>query len=65
MSLDSNKTASDKTGTIQYKKGTPIGPNDTMIAGHVLSLKGTIVTNNTKHFKKYQILKWKIGRYNI
>jgi len=40
-----------------YKKGTPIGPNDTMIAGHVLSVSATIVTNNTKHFKQVPKLK--------
>lgn len=40
-----------------YKKGTPIGPNDTMIAGHVMSLNGTIVTNNTKHFKQVRNIK--------
>ena len=40
-----------------FKKGTPIGSNDTMIAGHVLSVEGTIVTNNQKHFKQVPKLK--------
>lgn len=40
-----------------YKKGTPIGPNDTMIAGHALSLNATMVTNNLKHFNKVPRLK--------
>jgi len=40
-----------------YKKGTPIVPNDTMIAGHALSVNGIIVTNNEKHFKKVPKLK--------
>ena len=30
--------------------GTPIGVMDTMIAGHALALKATLVTNNLKHF---------------
>lgn len=32
--------------------GTPIGHFDTLIAAHALSLKLTLVTNNTKHFSK-------------
>ena len=35
-----------------YEKGSPIGPNDTMIAGHALSRDGIIITNNIKHFSK-------------
>lgn len=34
------------------KKGTPIGPLDTMIAGHALSLGYTVVTNNTREFNR-------------
>lgn len=34
------------------KRGTPIGPLDMMIAGHALSLGYTVVTNNTKEFKR-------------
>ena len=30
--------------------GTPIGPIDTLIAGHVLARGFTLVTHNTKHF---------------
>ena len=55
-----NDSAAESFSKLQaalYKKGTPIGPNDTMIAGHVLSLNGTIVTNNTKHFKKVSSIK--------
>ncbi len=36
--------------------GTPIGPNDTLIAAHVLSLGATLVTNNAKHFGKVPAL---------
>ncbi len=34
------------------KQGTPIGPLDTMIGAHALSLNLTLVTNNTKEFKR-------------
>ena len=37
--------------------GTPIGIFDTMIAGHALALKATLVTNNQKHFQKVKALK--------
>ena len=40
-----------------FKKGNPIGNNDTMIAGHALSLSTVLVTNNTKHFAKVPKLK--------
>lgn len=41
-----------------FKKGTPIGTNDTMIAGHALSLDVTLVSNNQKHFSKVPKLKF-------
>ena len=40
-----------------FAAGTPIGNNDTMIAGHALSVDATVVTNNQKHFKKVKKLK--------
>ncbi|MDP8568756.1 type II toxin-antitoxin system tRNA(fMet)-specific endonuclease VapC [Methylophilus aquaticus] len=39
------------------KQGTPIGPLDTMIAAHALSLDVTLVTNNTKEFARVDGLK--------
>ncbi|MFX8393237.1 PIN domain-containing protein [Acinetobacter baumannii] len=39
------------------KQGTPIGPLDTLIAAHALSLNVTLVTNNTKEFKRVVGLK--------
>nr|WP_255705563.1 MULTISPECIES: type II toxin-antitoxin system VapC family toxin [unclassified Ectothiorhodospira] len=32
------------------KSGTPIGPNDTAIAGHAISSACTLVTNNLREF---------------
>lgn len=32
--------------------GTPIGPLDTLIAAHALSLQCTLVTNNVKEFQR-------------
>ena len=34
------------------KAGSSMGPADTFIAGHALSLGVTLITNNTKHFSK-------------
>lgn len=39
------------------KQGTPIGPLDTMIAAHALSLGVTLVTNNTREFERVAKLK--------
>lgn len=55
----------DEAATLYYgslrasleKKGTPIGPLDTMIAAHALSLDVTLVTNNTKEFARVDRLK--------
>jgi tRNA(fMet)-specific endonuclease VapC len=33
-------------------KGTPIGPLDTLIAAHALSLAATLVTNNVREFER-------------
>ena len=38
-------------------RGTPIGTQDAMIAGHALATKLTLVTHNTKHFHKVPGLK--------
>jgi tRNA(fMet)-specific endonuclease VapC len=37
--------------------GIPIGPNDTWIASHALSLGATLVTNNVREFKRVKGLK--------
>ena len=34
------------------KRGTPIGPLDTLIAAHALGLKVTLVTNNLAEFRR-------------
>ena len=52
--------AAEAFATLQaylYKKGSPIGLNDTMIAGHVLSRDAIVITNNVKHFSKAPQLK--------
>jgi len=41
------------------KKGKPIGPLDTLIAAHALSLGATLVTNNTREFSRVPGLKVK------
>lgn len=37
-------------------KGSPVGPNDLIIAATVLSQNGVLVTNNTKEFQRIQEL---------
>ena len=52
--------AAETFATLQaylYRKGSPIGLNDTMIAGHALSRDAIVVTNNVKHFNKAPRLK--------
>ena len=34
------------------RRGTPIGPLDTLIAAHALSLEATLITNNTREFSR-------------
>ena len=53
LAWDSNAAeAFAKLQATLYQKGTPIGSNDTMIAGHALSREGIIITNNIRHFSK-------------
>jgi tRNA(fMet)-specific endonuclease VapC len=57
----------DYAATIEYgkiradleKKGTPIGPLDTLIASHAKSLNLALVTNNEKEFERIPDLKIK------
>lgn len=37
--------------------GTPIGPLDTLIASHALSINATIVTNNVREFSRVEGLR--------
>lgn len=36
------------------RKGTPIGPLDTLIAAHALACGATLVTNNTREFERVE-----------
>ena len=50
-----DEAASEAYGTIRAsleKRGSMIGPLDTLIAGHALSLGWTLVTHNTREFKR-------------
>ena len=38
-------------------KGTPIGPMDTLIAAHALSIDATLVTNNMREYKRIKGLR--------
>ena len=39
------------------RRGTPVGPNDTLIAAHARSIDATLVTNNTQEFNRVQGLR--------
>ncbi len=57
--LDFDSKAADEYGSIRAdleNKGYPIGPLDTMIAGHARSLSYVLVTNNTREFKRVENL---------
>lgn len=45
-----------KVRTALEKRGQPIGPLDTMIAAHALSLNLTLITNNTREFSRVENL---------
>ena len=39
------------------EKGTPVGPNDLLIAATVLANNGTLITHNTKEFSRIEDLR--------
>jgi tRNA(fMet)-specific endonuclease VapC len=50
-----DRTAVDATTEIKVSlrlAGTPIGPNDTAIAGHAIAAGAVLVTNNTREFTR-------------
>ncbi len=55
-----DEAAAEAYGSIRAgleKRGAPIGPLDTLIAAHALSLGWTLVTHNTREFKRVPTLK--------
>ena len=55
-----DESASREYGKIRSqleKKGQIIGPLDMLIAAHAISKRLTIITNNTKEFKRVKLLK--------
>ncbi len=57
--LSWDKEAVDATTDIKKAlsdKGTPIGANDTAIAGHAIASDCVLVTNNTKEFERVPAL---------
>ena len=55
--LPYDKNAVEKTAELRKylaEKGTPIGSNDSMIAGNALAADCILVTNNTREFSRVQ-----------
>ena len=55
-----DKAAVDATTNVKrdlMAKGTPIGNNDTAIAGHAIATGCVLVTNNTREFQRVKGLK--------
>jgi tRNA(fMet)-specific endonuclease VapC len=49
------ESAAERFGLVSAalaRRGVPIGAFDTLVAAHALSLGLTVVTNNTRHFKR-------------
>ena len=58
--LPFDEDAAESYGEIRAaleKSGKPIGPLDTLIAGHALSLGATLITNNVREFQRVKGLK--------
>jgi len=58
--LPFDQAAADRFGPVASalaRRGEPIGTFDTLIAAHALSSNLTLVTNNTKHFRRVAGLK--------
>jgi tRNA(fMet)-specific endonuclease VapC len=58
--LPFDEAAAEAYGNIRATleiKGTPIGPLDTLIASHALSVKATVVTNNVREFSRVEGLR--------
>ena len=56
-----DKKAIDETTQVKRQlmaKGTPIGNNDTAIAGHAIATNCLLVTNNTREFSRVDGLKY-------
>jgi tRNA(fMet)-specific endonuclease VapC len=50
-----DEPATDRYGELRAlleHRGVPIGPLDTLIAAHALSLKSTLATHNTREFRR-------------
>ncbi|WP_217492737.1 hypothetical protein [Salinivibrio sp. SS2] len=50
-------TTAVKRNLMNKGKGTPIGGNDTAIAGHAIATGCVLVTNNTREFQRVEGLK--------
>ncbi len=65
VSLDATTIADYATTRAGLEaRGTPLGPLDTIIAAHALSVGATLITNNTREFRRVKGLRcedWSTG----
>jgi len=57
---DFDEKAAEKYGTVRTlleKDGRLVGPMDMLIGAHAMSLRATLVTNNTREFRQIKNLK--------
>lgn len=54
--LDAARQSAGLRATMEAR-GTPLGPMDTLIAGIALAQRATLVTNNTREFRRVPALK--------
>ena len=50
-----DEAATDRYGALRAsleQRGSPIGPHDTLIAAHALSLRWTLATHNVREFRR-------------
>lgn len=63
--LPRDRAAVDATTEVKVAlrlAGTPIGPNDTAIAGHAIATGAILVTNNVREFEQVLDWYWKTGQ---
>ncbi len=62
LALDRRRDAPRRTSGKLRLAGTPIGPNDTAIAGHAIAAGAVLVTNNVESLSGCRVWCWKTAK---